>query len=89
VRFARRFAKIELLGRRGRTYFLLSGHVSAAERFRFGEHWFQSPNVWWPDDRAWLVHTEIDYHSTYVGGSRGLVEELTRLRPRMSCGASG
>ncbi|MGH9323371.1 MAG: hypothetical protein ACRD3V_26250, partial [Vicinamibacteria bacterium] len=76
MRFARRFAKIELLGRSGRTYFLLSGPVSAAERFTFGEHSFQSPNVWWPDDRAWLVHTEIDYHSTYVGGSRGLVEEL-------------
>jgi hypothetical protein len=76
MRFARRFALIELLGRSGRRYFLLSGPVSSAERFTFGERWFQSPNVWWPDDRAWLVHTEVDYHSTYVGGSRSLVEEL-------------
>ena len=28
----------------------------------------QSPNIWWPDDRAWCVATEIDLQSTYVGG---------------------
>ena len=28
-----------------------------------------SPNLWWPDDRTWIVVTEIDYVWTYVGGS--------------------
>jgi hypothetical protein len=35
-----------------------------------------SPNLWWPDDRAWTVATEIDYAWTYVGGSTGLIESV-------------
>ena len=27
------------------------------------------PNIWWPDDRAWCVATDIDMMTTYVGGS--------------------
>jgi hypothetical protein len=27
----------------------------------------QSPNIWWPDDHAWCVATEIDLNTTYVG----------------------
>jgi hypothetical protein len=64
-----------LLGQSGRSYFLLGGGVSDASRFTF-DGWFQSPTLWWPDDRAWFVHTEIDSMSTYVGGSRRLVDEL-------------
>jgi hypothetical protein len=29
----------------------------------------RSPNLWWPDDRAWCVATEIDFGWTYVGGT--------------------
>ena len=36
----------------------------------------QSPNLWWPEDRAWFVATEVDLSSTYVGGSRELVRAL-------------
>lgn len=36
----------------------------------------QSPNLWWPEDRAWFVATEIDYAWTYVGGSSQLIEGL-------------
>jgi hypothetical protein len=36
----------------------------------------QSPNLWWPEDRAWFVATEIDAASTYVGGSADLIERL-------------
>jgi hypothetical protein len=36
----------------------------------------QSPTLWWPRDRAWCVASEIDFHSTYVGGSRALVDRL-------------
>ncbi len=36
--------------------------------------WFgwrmEGPNYWWPDDRAWIVATEIDGFSTSVGGSQ-------------------
>jgi hypothetical protein len=36
----------------------------------------QSPSIFWPEDRAWCVATEIDLDSTYVGGSRRLIEAL-------------
>lgn len=36
-----------------------------------------SPTIWWPDDRAWLVHSEIDYDSTIVAGSPALIRALT------------
>ena len=36
----------------------------------------QSPSLFWPDDRAWCVATEIDLDWTCVGGSKRLGEEL-------------
>lgn len=40
--------------------------------------WFrwrsESPNYWYPDDRAWIVATEIDGFSTFVGGTRSAIE---------------
>jgi hypothetical protein len=65
-----------LLGQR-RPYYLIQGMVTDAERFLFEPGaWFQSPTLWWPDDRSWFVHTEIDGMSTYVGGLRSLVDSL-------------
>lgn len=40
----------------------------------------QSPNLWWPEDRAWCVATEIDFAWTYVAGTTELVEELIAVR---------
>lgn len=37
---------------------------------------YQSANLWWPDDRAWCVHTEIDFNTTYLAGSQRLVDAL-------------
>jgi hypothetical protein len=34
------------------------------------------PNIWWPDDRAWIVVSEIDFAWSYVGGSKELVNEV-------------
>jgi hypothetical protein len=36
----------------------------------------QSPTLWWPDDRAWCIASEIDHHSTYLGGSEALVHDV-------------
>jgi hypothetical protein len=36
----------------------------------------QSPSLFWPDDHAWCVATEIDLDSTYIGGSDALVQDL-------------
>ena len=34
------------------------------------------PNIWWPDDRAWCVATEVDFMWTYVGGTSAMIERL-------------
>jgi hypothetical protein len=54
----------------GREYALMSGPLDAAgnivvapRRLRTG------PSMWWPEDRAWCVATEVDYRWTYVGGT--------------------
>jgi hypothetical protein len=36
----------------------------------------QSPTLWWPDDHAWCVASEIDFRSTYLGGSQALIDSL-------------
>jgi hypothetical protein len=36
----------------------------------------QSPNLWWPEDQAWIVVTEIDYAWTYVGGSKQFIDSV-------------
>jgi len=35
-----------------------------------------TPNLWWPDDRAWCVVSEIDFCWTYVAGSAELAAAL-------------
>lgn len=67
---------LELSGRR---YLLFEGPVGAAtELGDSGDGYFfpQSPNLWWPQDRVWCVATDVDLHSTYVGGSARLVQDL-------------
>ena len=58
-----------------RSYFLFRGPLSAASLFEF-EGWYQSPNLWWAQDRAWVVATEIDAYATYIGGSRECVDRI-------------
>ena len=36
----------------------------------------QSPNLFWPEDRAWCVASEIDLHCTLVGGLQKLADDL-------------
>ncbi len=64
--------RVEMPARR---YFLFRGLVEAAGAFEAGGS-FTSPNLWWPDDRAWIVITEIDGYSTYVGGSRAAIGDV-------------
>ncbi|MDT0157845.1 hypothetical protein Q9R19_09445 [Microbacterium sp. ARD32] len=44
------------------------------------EHGFapsaQHPSLIWPEDRAWVVVSEIDYDSTIVGGSADLIRAI-------------
>jgi hypothetical protein len=67
--------KFELPNRR---YHLMRGPIDGlldnVERLPFT----QSPNLSWPNDRAWLVSTEIDFVSTYVGGGRLCIDSILR-----------
>lgn len=56
---------------------LFSGPLSAAATSFTTRSWHhQSASVWWPDDRAWFVATEVDLMATYVGGSAACIAAL-------------
>ena len=57
-----------------RAYHLLAGPVTAASVLPTPE--WRCASVWWPDDRAWLVATDIDRYLTYVGGSDAAITAL-------------
>lgn len=63
-----------------REYLLYEGPIGAALTFVDSEG--QTPNLWWPQDRAWCVASEIYLPWTYVGGSAALVASLL-AEPRM------
>jgi hypothetical protein len=53
-----------------RGYLLFKGPIVDALGHRDG------PNLWWPDDRAWCVASEIDFPYTYVGGPSQLIQDI-------------
>jgi hypothetical protein len=61
--------------RAGREYVVLSGPLSDATVIK---GWLSpaSPNLIWPEDRAWSLATEIDFDSTLVGGTEGLARAI-------------
>ncbi len=60
-----------------REMWLLHGEVDAAAASPYlGPFFEDSVNVWWPDDEAWCVGTDIDLMTTYVGASRACVVDL-------------
>jgi hypothetical protein len=64
----------------GRDYLLFAGLLAAAPRLGWtgpnGFFWPQSPNLFWPDDHAWCVASEVDLFCTLVAGSDELAEAL-------------
>lgn len=65
-----------------REYYLFAGSVDgihavyesdAMPRFPGGG---TSANLWWPEDRAWFVATEVDAAWTYVGGRRACIDAI-------------
>jgi hypothetical protein len=59
-----------------REYWLVNGPISIAAENLAAEPFEQSANLWWPADRAWLVATDIDLVTTYVGGSAACIADL-------------
>lgn len=59
-----------------RDYHLAHGPLAAVTQSLGAQLSHLSPNLWWPDDHAWCVATEIDLDSTYLGASQACIEEL-------------
>lgn len=59
-----------------RAFMLYRGPLEAA--FWIAERcgWDHIPNLWWPEDRAWCVRTDIDLASTYIAGDEALIQDL-------------
>jgi hypothetical protein len=62
-----------------RSYHLLAGPVEAVGEL--ADAWQpvvppRSPNLWWPQDHAWCVATEVDFKTTYIGADRSCAQEL-------------
>ena len=68
----------------GRGYLLFQGPLDGVMAFldrRGTPFWEDSPNVWWPEDRAWYVATDIDLYDTYVGGSGECIQAAALVQP--------
>lgn len=37
---------------------------------------YRSPSLWWPDDHAWCVATDVEMQETYLGASSACVKRL-------------
>jgi hypothetical protein len=60
-----------------RRYFLLEGPVDAVtETTNQAGIWHQSANIWWPNDRAWCVATEIDLNTTYIACAEACRDDI-------------
>jgi hypothetical protein len=70
-----------------RNMILLHGPLAALPEVSFSEGWYRaqpenraifyrSPSLWWPDDRAWCVATDVDLRSTYIGAGADCVQAL-------------
>ena len=55
----------------GRDYLLFRGPIDAVMAFlrSDGPCWGDSPNIWWPEDRAWCVATVLDRDSRTDDGN--------------------
>lgn len=51
-------------------YYLYTGALADVGTLRPG------PGIWWPEDRAWFVASDVDLDSTYIGGPAALADQL-------------
>jgi hypothetical protein len=72
----RRLADAPTVSLPDREYFLYRGPIDVVPRFEHLPGHLQTPNMWWPEDRAWFVATEIDFDSTLVGCTRACATAL-------------
>ena len=61
-----------------RRYHLLGGAIAAILETAEAPPWEQSANIWWPQDQAWCVATEIDFSTTYLAVSESCLSKLQK-----------
>ena len=64
-----------------RDHLLFRGPLDAVTSFveeRTDPFWGYSPSIWWPEDRAWCVTTDVDLFDTFVGGSKECIGAVLR-----------
>jgi hypothetical protein len=54
---------------------VFTGSIDAIPGLEVGG-WSHTPNWWWPDDHTWIVVSELDAPSTYIGGPAELVRAI-------------
>ena len=59
-----------------RSYWAYVGNIDSVLELSDEGNILQGPNLWWPEDQAWVVATEIDFVDTHVGGSTECVSQL-------------
>jgi hypothetical protein len=67
-------AGVPKVGTPQRGYYLAKGPLSAA--LDSVDHFDRSASLWWPEDRAWCVTTEVDLSWTYVGGTQDCIASI-------------
>ncbi|MCE2464649.1 MAG: hypothetical protein J4G01_00990 [Dehalococcoidia bacterium] len=62
----------------GRDYVLFRGPLETMLALPYEDRPLRGdfPNIWWPEDRAWCVATDIDLFDTFVGGSQECIEAI-------------
>jgi hypothetical protein len=53
-----------------REFYLLRGALNTYRNLP------DSPNYWWPDDRAWCLCTDTDFYWAYIAGSAACIREV-------------
>ena len=65
-----------------RRYYLLNGPIESAPCIESPNGWGpQVPDLWWPEDQAWMVATDTDFDCLYVGGTKSLMEDISTALP--------
>jgi hypothetical protein len=59
-----------------RSMVLFSGPLTAATTSFESFPWDQSASLWWPEDSAWCVATDVDLMVTYVGASEACMASV-------------
>lgn len=57
-----------------RDYLLFHGSLDMDPMAFAGDD--RGPSLWWPDDQAWVVASDVDSDATYVAGSSDLLNDL-------------